>query len=113
MEATINGVFRRSVTPIVQSKYVSRHVTGGEAADKRLVFTPATNGNQEDDNLTVFREFMLDSDGRYVLDSELDAQLIFEKMSATTDHDGGERVVVGSADYASSSVPRPGAGRSG
>ena len=69
--------------PIIQSKCVSCHVVGGDAADTRLVFASSTELDHESLNYQRFEDFL-----RQV---ENGADLILEKAQGI-DHEGGEQL---------------------
>ena len=77
---------------VVQSRCMTCHVSGGQAADTRLVFAGTGVENLQAANHDVFRKFVANSDR---------ASLVLAKVRGEANHGGGEQLTSGSMDYAS------------
>ena len=89
---TAEDVFRRSISePVVQSKCINCHVSGGASGATRLVFTPAGTDDHVSFNYRVFEDFLVSvANG---------AALILDKIKGVA-HGGGTQVPAGSRLYA-------------
>ena len=88
---TAEAAFRQSVSPIVQSKCVTCHVEGGDAANTPLVFARGGESHIAS-NLRVFRDYLAATgDG---------ASRVLEKIQGLLDHGGGAQVAQGTEAYA-------------
>ena len=88
-EETVDDVFRRLISPIVQSKCVNCHVEGGASGNTRLVFAPGPD--HEALNLRVLR--------RFLAESEDSAEYMLDKITGV-DHGGRVQAAAGTAEYA-------------
>ena len=89
---TAEDVFRKSISePVVQSKCINCHVSGGASGATRLVFTPATTGDHVSFNYQVFEDFFVSVPNG--------AALILDKIKGVA-HGGGTQVPAGSNLYA-------------
>ena len=89
---TAEDVFRKSISePVVQSKCINCHVSGGASGATRLVFTPAATDDHVSFNYRVFEDFLVSvANG---------AALILDKIKGVA-HGGGTQVPAGSGLYA-------------
>ena len=89
---TAEDVFRKSISePVVQSKCINCHVSGGASGATRLVFTPATTNDHVSFNYQVFEDFFVSVPNG--------AALILDKIRGVA-HGGGTQVPAGSGLYA-------------
>ena len=89
---TAEDVFRKSISePVVQSKCINCHVSGGASGTTRLVFTPATTNDHVSFNYQVFEDFLVSVPNG--------AALILDKITGVA-HGGGTQVPAGSGLYA-------------
>ena len=89
---TAEDVFRKSISePVVQSKCINCHVSGGASGATRLVFAPATTDDHVSFNYRVFEDFLVSAPNG--------AALILDKIKGVA-HGGGNQVPAGSGLYA-------------
>ena len=89
---TAEDVFRNSISePVVQSKCIVCHVSGGASGATRLVFAPATTNDHVSFNYRVFEDFFVSVPNG--------AALILDKIKGVA-HGGGTQVPAGSNLYA-------------
>ena len=90
---TAETVFRQRISePVVQSKCVRCHVSGGISGHTRLVFASASRGDHLSFNYRAFEDLLaVATDG--------DA-LILDKIKGARAHGGGLQIAAGSAQYA-------------
>ena len=78
--------------PVVQSKCVDCHVSGGEAGSTRLIFVTDVVADHEAANLRTLRDFVANVDNG--------GERILAKIRGGENHGGGVQVAAGTADYA-------------
>ena len=88
---TAEKMFRKLVSPIVQSGCVHCHVKGGAAEHTRLLFVTDAQRHHEAMNLRVFETFLSGVEGR--------AETILDKIQDVT-HGGGVQVEAGTDEFA-------------
>ena len=89
---TAKSVFEESVSePIIQSKCINCHVSGGQSGTTRLVFVPSSDSEHLDLNRKQFEDFLNDvTDGK---------NRILNKVQGNLSHGGGVQITAGSDDY--------------
>ena len=89
---TAKSVFEESVSePIIQSKCINCHVSGGQSGTTRLVFVRSSDDQHLELNRKQFEEFLADvTDGK---------NRILNKVQGNLSHGGGTQLTAGSDDY--------------